>query len=218
MVYERKTRSDLESSLNTGRYAEQRERLKAWASTFACPPRIVYLIEGFGDEGAAANAADARSARLQAVLLSITTVHRMSVVHTRSLDATARHLEAASAALAKRVSSGTLPRADGGASLASHERASCRGVSYRKSANLTSAHQCWVRQLCCVPGIATGIAEQIARVYPSMPSFVAAVNGAVSGAASGGDRAAVCRLLATSIPKVGPGLAGKLVDMMLPVI
>jgi ERCC4-type nuclease len=208
LVYERKTRSDLESSLNTGRYAEQRERLKAWASTFACPPRIVYLIEDFGDADAPHNA------RLQAVLLSLTAVHRASVVHTRSLDATALHLEGASAALAKRVGAGTLPRADGGASVASHERASCRGVAYRKSANLTSAHQCWVRQLCCVPGIATGIAEQIARVYPSMSAFVAAVT-ASTDRTDRADRAAACRMLAKSVPKVGPGLAGRMLDMMM---
>lgn len=198
MVYERKTHGDLLSSLNSGRYVEQRERLKAWCIAYTTPPSMLYLLEGL----------DESCPRIASCLYSLIAVHRTPVVQTDSLVATARHIVQVCRTLQRRVSKGTMP-----VSLEQvpdpeiREQAVCAGVAYQKRANVTTPRQCWVRQLCCVPGIAHGIADRIADQFPCASAFVEMVrdSGSAEVAAS---------TLSARVAGVGPKLAHKVISLI----
>lgn len=237
MAYERKTLDDLLASLNSGRYAEQRERLKAWRAESAemsrsTPPSIVYLIESSDIASTTSLKVDGRTskARIESCLVSIVAAHRLSIVSTPDVRSSADHLCQVTSMLSRRIRTGTLPLpmpppppplplfpeaeennnngggdggGGGGGNAEVRERAASR-VSSKKSGNFLDARRCWVRQLCCIPGIASGIAENIAAEFPSMSDFLLAVRSTEAPAA----------MLCGRIPKVGTKLATRMIELM----
>jgi len=201
LVFERKTHGDLMASLNSGRYVEQRERLKAWCASMSVPlSGLSYIIEGL----------DEKCARAVSCVNSIIAIHRIGVIRTSSLEDTARMLVGIIETIKKRLQKGTWPAAtDTGVPDASaREQAVCAGVAYKKRANTVSATQCWIHQLCCVPGIAAGIAEKISQHYPDMVAFVDMLR------TEGSSEAAIAKLCET-VSGVGPKLAHKVVSLSI---
>lgn len=205
MVYERKTGDDLLASLNTGRYAEQRERLLAWLREVRWEgvraPQLLYLLEAIDGVD------EEKQPRLRACLDAMIGVHGLHVVRTRSVEESARHVWGVAVALHRRaVVRGTLelgPGAYDDPDADRRERAECAAVASRKRGNAIDQRQCWVRQLCCVPGIGASTARKIAAAIPDMAALIDFVRG------GGADDAA--RRLAARVPGLGPKLAATVV-------
>ena len=182
LVVERKTWSDLASSIGDGRWAEQRRRLIDTVGA----ERVAYVIEGgetawgegdgderfaFVDDGeGCGDAAPARRtrgmpSRVRGAMLSLSIgSSRIAVVRTQDVADTADLLVRAAEYL-------TSPnRASGDASGASvaYAGAACRASAtcQRKRDNV-DARQCYLQQLCQLPGVSFSIASGIA----STPGF-----------------------------------------------
>lgn len=203
MVYERKTHGDLVASLNSGRYAEQRERLKAWAAQQQQqnrPAMILYVLEGVDTSACP---------RIAACVNAMLAVHRMSPVRTRSLEDTARHVLDTARTLKRRLDKGTMPSDPGSADAGIREHAECAGVAYQKRANVLTPGACWVRQLCCVPGVGPGVADRIAQAYPGMADLCRMAQAA-------GSPEAAADQLSRGVPGVGPKIAQKVIHFTVP--
>lgn len=231
MVYERKTSSDLLASLNSGRYHEQQERLKAWIQTVKAKglceegeegegegkvkgkgkgdgegggegggegararPQLLYLLEGL----------DESNNRLMSCMNAMIAVHRLHVVRTRSVEDSSHHIAGIARTLYRRAAKNALDitaaAAGEGGRPDRRETAMCSAVAYQKRSNVTTQTQCWTRQLCCVPGIASTTAKKIVDKIPTMQALVDIIR------ADGPER----RIMEL-VPGIGPKLASTLV-------
>lgn len=195
LVVERKTWSDLSSSICDGRWAEQKRRLVETVGS----ERAAYVIEGEAkvwgedrvraaayafvddDEGEGEGGVQSQSLcmnknnnmnimlpRVRGAMLSLSVgSSRLPVVRTRDVADTAEFLVRAAEFLTKRqtASSSAYVGGGGGGGGGGYAGAACRAsaVSSRKRDNV-DGRQCFLQQLCQVPGvsfaIATGIADQ----------------------------------------------------------
>jgi len=202
LVVERKTLADLGASLRDGRYAEQRKRL---TDAFG-QGRVAYVLEGasgqsgftFGDERKDVGGTSA--ARLQGAALSLMLGSaRVPVVFTRDLSDTAAFLRRAAAFL-------TADRPTAAAS-GGYAGAACRASAVKKRDNV-DPHQCYLQQLCQVPGVSYGLASALAARagFGSMRELVATLDALPARE----------RLKALqAVPKVGKMLSERIVLFLI---
>lgn len=158
VVLERKTFADLLASISDGRYREQKARMLAAAPAQNCS----YIIEG-----------DYDITVHEYTGMVINTIFRdnISVIHTRNMDETVIWIRKIAQQLDKH------PEYFGGGSQSGPTYIDCLKVKTKKIANITKP-VCYILQLCQIPGISQKIAQEIAKVYPSMPDLIQAIKTA----------------------------------------
>lgn len=168
LIIERKTMSDLAASVRDGRYREQKARLLSIVPA----DRFLMVIEGaskcsrFSFDARMAGIGGMPAAVLQGCVLSTLVRDNIRVVFTQDIDDTAAFIMH----VARKLHSWQQQPhcySDAAASQAS--------VFAKKRDNVT-ARQCYIHQLCQVPGVSPRLASVVADAYPSMASLVQALH------------------------------------------
>ena len=200
LVVERKTVPDLIASMRDGRWSEQKRRMMDTAGK----ERVAYVIEGSiawdCDKERCINGMPA--SRALGALTSLLLGHRVPVVFTRDVADTAAFLRRAATFLS------TSPKGDSGG----YAGAACRASAVRaKKRDNVDARQCYLQQLCQVPGVsyclATAIADQDGGVaFGSMRALIGTLEALPTHKA---------RLAALQrVPKVGKTLAERITSSL----
>jgi ERCC4-type nuclease len=155
-VAERKTCSDLASSIETGRYAEQRTRLLEYRVATGC--KLFYIIEG-----PIAGLDERKRKRVEGALENLVARHNIPVLHTTDAVHTARALRNLHKKLAEDATG------DGGPG---HVQALPRTRKSKVEDNMLAL------QLTVIPGVSLMKAQAIAERYPSMADLVRAFGSA----------------------------------------
>jgi ERCC4-type nuclease len=198
LVVERKTVPDLIASMRDGRWSEQKRRMMDTAGK----ERVAYVIEGAGslawdcDKERCINGMPA--SRVQGALTSLLLGHRVPVVFTRDVADTAAFLRRAATFLS------TPPKGSSGG----YAGAACRASAVRaKKRDNVDARQCYLQQLCQVPGVSYCLATAIADLdggvaFGSMRALIGTLEALPTHKA---------RLAALQrVPKVGKTLAERI--------
>jgi len=196
LVIERKTYADLASSINGGRYKEQKARL----SSFDCPTKA-YLIEGARPTSTSNSNKFSKitPSTLDSAILGTSLRDGFTIITSQSLEHTAELLLKLLDKLPEYISAKSEP-ADSYVSL----------IKTAKKENMT-AENCYISQLCQIPGVSTTIASAIAVAYPNMWKFMEMLNtntfdSAVNKIAT----------LPLETRVVGPAIAKKIISYMKP--
>ena len=148
LAIERKTISDLESSLIDGRFFEQRGRIIE-----AYGDRVAYLIEGDYDHS---------DTKLSGSITGLAFRHKIPVIRTKNVHDTVHFLMNASVAAEKgRLSESSLKAAP-----------PCHAPKKKAATPEDLA----VAMLHAIPGVSTKIARSLINAYLSMPGLIKAVN------------------------------------------
>jgi len=155
LIIERKTLDDLASSLNDGRYKEQKLRLKT------CSCRVIYLIEGetwnkfyhktFDEE------------KLKGCIINTMVRDKISVYRTKNMDDTIEFIKDIYKRLPKYMNEMNKNEED------KYE------IKLKKKDNITN-NICYINQLRQIPGVSQTFAEKIAENYPTMKQLFNAYN------------------------------------------
>lgn len=165
LVFERKTMSDLAASLKDGRYKEQKHRMLSVHN----PRNITYIIEGShiitneGKYGLTASVYDG---------MYVYTMYRdgIHLVHVRNVPETAAWI----ATVATKVQQNPTKflSIEGEKEYVS----SCKAKS-RRIENMTPDN-CFIMQLCQIPGISVKIAKTIRETFPTMRQLITSLSTA----------------------------------------
>ena len=198
LVVERKTVADLAASIRDGRWSEQKRRMMETAGR----ERVAYVIEGqlprWDDDDGGVHCGMS-SKRLLGALSSLLLRHRVPVVYTRDVADTAAFLRRAGALL---TAAPPPPSACGG-----YAGAACRASAVRaKKRDNVDGRQCYLQQLCQVPGVSYGLATAIAGTpgFGSMRELLGTLEALPTAKARS---AALQR-----VPKVGKAIAEQLLE------
>jgi crossover junction endonuclease MUS81 len=196
LVFERKTLSDMVSSMHDGRYREQKARLLANVPSHDTS----YIVEG-----------DTLCDSLQRVDKAVSSAYCNMVfrddIHlffTRNVSETALLLLSLCAKMLDKPATYTHNPANAGATH-HKEYTSCLKLKTKKNHNITPEN-CFILQLAQVPSVSNVIAKNIAVVFPNAKSLV----DAMRACASNPDK---IKTLAC-IDKVGKAKAAKIVEYM----
>lgn len=194
LVIERKTYADLASSIQGGRYKEQKVRLNA----FECPVKA-YLIEG--PYPSYNKYAKIPPSTLDSAILGTALRDGYTIINSQGLDHSVELLLKILDKLPEYKKTQTQSATvDPYVSL----------IKTTKKDNMTPEN-CYLSQICQIPGVSTTIAAAIITVYPNMWKFMEMLNGNTV------DRAVE---LISTIPletrSVGPAIAKKIVSYMKP--
>jgi len=202
MLIERKTMGDLASSLADGRYHEQKHRIRSLADATGATP--MYCIEGASSGFAFDGRFSASTCppRIRGLVTSLLVRHRTLVAFTRDVADTAAFVLQATKTLRQRQQQ----QQQTSSSSSSYATVACRQAAAKKSANLDPA-QCFLQQLCQVPGVSSGIAKNLAASYASMGDLVLALAALPDPKAR---RAALQR-----VPLVGPKISANVCAFVL---
>lgn len=233
-VFERKTWGDLASSIRDGRWAEQKARLSTveglvayivegdgmrWggASSSSSPPKYAFVDDGEGDETVETETEKETHRpqppvllpRVRGAMLSMLTGRsRVPVVRTADVADTAAFLAHAAAFLTHVDRRGG---ADSPASAPScYAEIACRSAAtaFAKKRDNVDARQCFLQQLCQIPGVSFVIASSIADSLG-----VASMRALVKAMDAHADDAARARAL-QQVPKVGKKTADRILSFM----
>jgi ERCC4-type nuclease len=162
MVVERKTLADLAASIKDGRYKEQKSRLLSSVPASA----IVYLLE-VGAPSAFSFDARMRHSHmapsLQGAVCSLLVGYGFRVVMTRDVAETAAFLKRAADRLATTVGEDPRP-----ADARSYASAACEASIKVKKRDNVDARQCFLQQLCQIPGVSAKLAATLAAEFGCM--------------------------------------------------
>ena len=156
LVIERKTYEDLASSIQSGRFYEQKHRLRSFECMFHA-----YLIEGPYPRKMYGRIS---SSALDSAIMGLSVRDKFSVIFSNNLDHTVNILTK----IIKKLPDWR----DGKSSSSSYEQSSVKVV---KKDNLTPK-SCYLRQLCQIPGVSMTIADAIYQRYPSMVSLISSLS------------------------------------------
>lgn len=145
-IIERKTLSDLSSSICDNRYKEQKMRL------LASNKPIIYIIEG----------TSIMNPQQLGAIVNMTLRDKITVFRTMNINETAKLIENLQHKLIKFENY-------------EYKEDSSSVISTIKKENV-DAKTIYISQLCCFPGISKTIANNIYEVYPSMKEFIQNVN------------------------------------------
>lgn len=169
LVFERKTLSDLAASIKDGRYKEQKRRILSHCQ----PKHVTYIIEG----GTPLPSAESRHGLTQSVYEGayINSMYRdgIHIVFVRDAPETAKWI----LNVATKVQQN--PEKFAGASGAEDPSTyvdSCK-VKSRRCENMTPEN-CYLMQLCQIPGVSVKIAKTIKDNYVSMKVLIDALSSA----------------------------------------
>ena len=163
LIFERKTQSDLISSITDGRYREQKIRMLGEFPAHRC----TYIIEG--SEITAQIGNDWPFPRISPAVYDGAILHtmyrdKMHMVFTRNTTHTAYWLSV----LFKKLQAHPEKFIDGAESYISQVK-----TKSKKCENIDTA-TCLVLQLSQVPGISTKIAQEIIKIYPTLRHIIRA--------------------------------------------
>jgi ERCC4-type nuclease len=161
LVVERKTLADLAASIKDGRYREQKARLLANVGTAG----TLYVLEGATfcfDARMRGGAGGLPPATLQSAAVSMLVRDGVRLVQSRDVDDTAAFLLAAARKL-RPLSGRTVESAAAGYAAA----ACASAVKAKKRENVTPV-QCFVQQLCQLPGVSVRVAGTLQGAFGSM--------------------------------------------------
>jgi crossover junction endonuclease MUS81 len=164
-IFERKTQSDLLSSITDGRYREQKIRILSQLPAHRC----TYIIEG-GD--IIANTTDWNFPRMSPSVYDGAILHtmyrdKMHVICTKDVDHTAQFI----ATIFKKMQGHPEKFIDTQCEYISQIK-----VKSKKCENI-SPSICFILQLSQIPGISSKIAQEIVKVYPTWKEIFIALNG-----------------------------------------
>ena len=205
VAIERKRWDDLASSLADGRWAEQKARLMAAASSEKMT--VVYLVvgplPGWHARWPPGRPAAGPAGHVECAVLGAAVGDGIPVLRALDGEAAAETV----AALARKLEDNGL---DGAARAQKATAAGYAGFSTKKSANV-DAGVTWQAMLSAVRGVSAAKAKALAGLYPNAAKLAAAVEGA-------GSRKAATKLLAASAlgegqRALGPAVAGRLVEI-----
>lgn len=192
LIIERKTYADLASSIHGGRYKEQKARLNA----FNCPIKA-YLIEG--PYPSYNKYAKIPPSTLDSAILGTALRDGYTIINSQSLDHTVELLLKILEKLPEyKTSSSTT--VDPYVSL----------IKTTKKDNMTHEN-CYLSQLCQIPGVSTTIAAAIVSVYPNMWKFMEMLNSSTVDSATNS-----IATIPLETRSVGPAIAKKIVSYMKP--
>jgi len=160
LLCERKTYSDLYSSIISGRYAEQRERLKCSGI------KSIYIVEGHVSK--LTNVASTRGGEINVVmgaLENLVLYHDINVLPTPSLARTALAVINIHKKLSENPVVNYRSRMDEG-----------KVIMQRKEKLLDNIH---LNQLALIPGVSVVVAKVIANIYPTVSSLIRAYDAIV---------------------------------------
>jgi crossover junction endonuclease MUS81 len=191
LLFERKTQSDLLSSITDGRYREQKIRMLGQFPAHRC----TYIIEG---ADITANTAEWPFPRISPAVYEGAIMHtmyrdKMHMVFTRDTAHTAHWL----ATLFKKLQAHPEKFIDGAETYISQVK-----TKSKKCENINTV-TCLILQLSQVPGISSKIATEIVGIYPSLRSLISACDAC--------ETVEKKRALLEAIPMVG----GKKADALL---
>lgn len=155
LVFERKTYDDLISSVNDGRYREQKQRMLS-----ASPPRFCsYILEGSCDQSSSIYTG-----------MVINTIFRdnMNIIWSRNPCETAnwiRKIANKARDHPEYFTENTQPQS----------YIACVKTKTKKSSNIDK-QTCYILQLCQIPGVSHKIATEIAKIYSSIPDLISALH------------------------------------------
>jgi len=202
LLVERKTLPDLAGSLRDGRYHEQKRRLASLAAETGAA--VAYVIEGgaFSFDARMRPVSTLAPSRLQALVASLLVRHRTPAAFTRDVSDTAAFL-----LLAARLLREAPPKRNG--NLSGYAAAACRQAAAcaPKKRDNVDPRQCFLQQLCQVPGVSAGIAANVAERYGSLGELVRTLS------ALPGDPER--RKALREVPLVGPKLSEHLCRFLL---
>lgn len=201
ILFERKSCHDMASSIKDGRYREQKMRLIA---SGAMKHHILYMVEGAPSMTELLDAEETifgvRPSVLSGMMVNTMLRDGLHVVPVTNTEETAAWVWA----IAQRCL--TDPgKMVGGAVSASSEY--IHQVSVKKRENVTPEN-CYIMQLCQVPGISTKIAKGITEKFPTML-------GLLQGLTAMKDEKAQIQCL-SEIPMIGKKKAQQLLSYLLP--
>ena len=197
LVFERKTLSDLISSMHDGRYREQKARMLANIA----PQNVSYIVEG--DSICQSVRRDAKS--VSSAYFNMIFRDHVHLFFTRDVPETAFLLLALCAKMADKPANYSPIDAGSSAVAASKDYTSCLKLKSKKNHNITPDN-CFILQLAQVPSVSHVIAKNIASIYPTIGHLVDGMRGCATDKEK-------CKLLAC-IDKVGKAKAVKIVQYM----
>lgn len=221
LVIERKTVADFASSIMDGRYAEQRHRLVGVAGS----DRVMYVIEkgayilrGIYEEGPLD---DPVLSRMRGALTSMLVNHRIPVAFTSSVDDTAAFLVRAGSALLKRVKeteNANENANDDALGTGGYSGAACRAsIAQAKKRDNVDPRQCFLQQLCQIPGVSHRIASHIldkvvasSSPHATEPSSIATLVRLLDALPGRSERLAMLR----EIPLVGKKVSERILEFI----
>lgn len=155
LIIERKTWTDLQSSMKDNRFREQRSRLLAWREERSERRGVVYLIEGLYDF----TLFEVERKTVERLMIA----YQVPVLFTSSIAKTCETIE-------KWWKLESLEPLFRKRSLEQDQIES--RMKSRTKKNYTDAKLFFMETLCSMKGISFGIAESIAKEYPSLQNFV----------------------------------------------
>ena len=159
-VFERKTASDLSSSVVDGRYVEQKARLHAFSTTHNVP--VVYIIEGCSMM--CHNDARLSDSSLSALKISMVFDHDIKVVYTESVQQTVEFLRRACRHISSHIDADACPKA------------TMDDIMCMKRNRLITSANLFRLQLAQIPGVSIKLSQIIASTFEnSAVSFFAAL-------------------------------------------
>jgi ERCC4-type nuclease len=167
LLIERKTLSDLSSSIKTGRYREQKKRILSSVSK----EKVIYLIEGRLDEPKTTSSKFSKYGLPISTLIS-TTINlilrdNIKVIFTKDLEDTFRWLEM----IYNKIEDKLILNSKKNEDEEKIEYLEC--LKTVKKDNVTKDN-CYILQLSQIPGVSVKIATAIAAKYPSFKKIMEA--------------------------------------------
>jgi len=161
-VWERKSCADLAASINDGRYAEQKERLKALECRWKG-----YLLEGYYPESGIRFPTKGKTSvvprsTIDSVKIGLMLRDGFTVYELADAKHTAIFLTKMMVKIPEYLSSNVK---------ASYEESLIKSISTVRKENMT-AEVCYIAQLCQIPGVSHTIAQAIQTVYPNMRALL----------------------------------------------
>jgi crossover junction endonuclease MUS81 len=169
LLIERKTLSDLSSSIKTGRYREQKKRILSSVPK----EKVIYLIEGRLDEPKTKSSKFSKYGLPISTLISSTINlilrDNIKVIFTKDLEDTFRWLEM----IYNKIEDKLILNSKKNEGEEKMEYLEC--LKTVKKDNITKDN-CYILQLSQIPGVSVKIATAIATKYPSFKKILEAYN------------------------------------------
>ena len=150
IIYERKTLNDFYSSIVSGRYAEQRERLKLTGT------KVAYILEGYSPTTLFGKDI---TLLVHGALENLVLYHNIFILPTLSVEQTAKSIMNMKAKLEKKDMSKSMGMGDP------------VQLVPRKDKVMENIHG---NQLLLIPGVSTTVAKLLLDTYPTLRSLISA--------------------------------------------
>lgn len=195
LIIERKTYSDLYSSIMGGRYKEQKARLESYTNYDDTKPILVYLIEGdltFETDN------HINYDIIDSALLGTSIRDNYKIIYSNDILHTIKLIDK----IYNKIEEYLNPDIK-------KEKNYLSTIKLCKKDNLTP-NKCYIMQLACIPNLSTNMAEHITKVYPTMLSLVNSIKDNEKATIN------IIKDIKINNRKIGPVMAQKLVKYLNP--